>query len=112
MADQQDEKQRDQDVEEMFRKAQQMHAELFEKTGLLYDILPRKRKEFADYFDNPANFSKQQWAEISQIKAKKEELLQKLGQKTKAEVEKKKSIEADAGRKGKTLGFRKKWLQM
>jgi hypothetical protein len=100
------------DTEKILQKMKKMHSELRTQVELIFEKSGQDPRTFSDYFNNPSNFEPEEW---SRLQRKKEEIsAQILGQAGARELRKPKKPESRAAkeRKGKTLGARKKWIDM
>lgn len=104
---------KDQEIEEIFSKISQMSGELKEQVRKAFEKSGKTPEELANFCKNPAHFTKEQWKHFQERKdvmeAKIFGISQEDLQKKRREKEEKQSVK---GRKGKTLGARKKWIDM
>ena len=103
----------DPEVISMLEKIKEMGNDLDDKMGHIFELSGMSKKEGLEFIENPNNFTPEQW---QKAQAQKDELIDKffkpLGMTAKKKfLEKKKKILAK-GRRGKTLGSRKGWIQM
>ncbi len=103
----------DQDLEEMLKKLHNMDDDLQQRMDKVCILSGMSPKEVKRFIENPDNFSTDDW---SQMQQKKEALEKKIytgiGDQSKKHIMKKKKKKMQKGRRGKTLGSRKGWIQM
>jgi len=116
MAEQPDKSQELKDYEDLQKKLKVIKG-LREKVGAALDKVYEKGKitpkEVTDFLNNPANFTAQQYTTIEKSR---EEIMafiwDALGTKQKKKYETKKLRKKGKKRSRKSLGHRRKWLQM
>lgn len=103
----------DTEVEDMLKKLRDMDDDLQLRMDKVCELSGMSAKEVKRFIENPDNFPPEEW---SRMQRKKEALENKLyaviGAETKKRQMKKKKKKVQKGRRGKTLGGRKGWIQM
>lgn len=103
----------DKDVEEMLKKLRNMDDDLQKRMDNICVLSGMSPKEVKRFIENPDNFSTEDW---SRMQEKKEALEKKIysgiGDESKKNVLRKKKKKMQKGRRGRTLGGRKGWIQM
>ena len=103
----------DPELDALFSKIYAMKDDLDSKMSKLREITGMTGQDISNYINNPDNFSRSQWEKMEKDRKAAEDLLYAgLGKETRAREKKKKIEKEDKVRRGKTLGARKKWLQM
>lgn len=102
----------DAELQRMFQRINALDDDLQKKMDRICEISGKTRKEIETYLNNQANFFPDEWKQIQLQKEQVEEMLfSKLGtDKQKQNAKKKKQLIKQ--RQGKTLGARKKWIDM
>ncbi|NGX58339.1 MAG: hypothetical protein K940chlam3_01246 [Chlamydiae bacterium] len=90
---------------------------LREKVAIALDKIYTKgsltAKEVTEYLDNPSNFSAYQFDNIQKRRTDIQAFIwEALGEKTKKQIERKKLKKKAKKRSRKSLGHRRKWLEM
>jgi DNA-binding transcriptional MerR regulator len=98
----------------MFDRVYNYHNEVEKKLEEAYKYTGLSPKEVENFIENPDNFPPQGYEIVAK---QKEELVDKVEEwathrPTDKKKKMKKKLKSDKSRKGKTLGARKKWLQM
>lgn len=101
------------EIRKMLGRGKELYKNLVQKIDVLFQKSGQNPEEFSNFIKNPANFSPSVWEEMQN---KKEQLeIQLLGI-SKEELRTKKNKKAlkksTKVLKGKTLGGRKKWIDM
>lgn len=97
----------------MLGQMRKMHGELTDKLSILLEKSGQDSTSFSNYFSNPTNFTPQEWERLQQKKVEIEmQILGESSQVIKQKKQRKRDNKALKQRKGKTLGARKKWLDM
>ena len=103
----------DTEVDDMLKRLRYMDENLKKKMERVCELSGMTKREIERYIENPHNFTESQWKKIQQEKDKLEEqLFAAIGIKAKKRILKKKKKKLARGRRGKTLGGRKGWMQM
>ncbi len=101
------------ELEEMFKKVYAIKDEVEAKINKLSELSGMSRQEIEIYLGNPNNFAPHIWTKIErEKKAVEDKLYADLGIGAKETRAKKLKEKQEKNRSGKTLGARKKWLQM
>ena len=104
---------KDEEVEEAFKKLEDQHEKLEKQLETAFDSLGKGPNELETYLSNPNNFSSETWKMMEKEKELYIKKITKAVGKNAMEGEKKKKIKkAQKKRRGKSLGARKKWLDM
>lgn len=103
----------DKDTAELLTRMKEQHEEL---QGKIDEVLSKKGLspgQLKSFFANPSNFSEKEWSEIKQQKGKLAAKILGVSE-TAAErkIEDTEISKAAKDRRGKTLGARRKWLNM
>lgn len=105
--------QEDKDVQETLRRIHEIDDSLEEKMSRICQLTGMTRDEVQSFIDNPDNFASEQWRRAQKEKELLEEKIYAvIGMKEKKSGLKKKKKKLTKGRRGKTLGGRKGWIQM
>ena len=103
----------DMEVNDMLKRLRDMDEDLKKKMERVCELSGMTKREIEKYIENPHNFTASQWDKIQQEKDQLEEqLFAAIGIKAKKRILKKKKKKMARGRRGKTLGGRKGWMQM
>lgn len=101
------------EAKEMLQKMELMGDDLQKKMDEICELCGMTRKELNAYIENPQNFPAHSWEKAQTEKTKLEKKIYTiLGIQQKQADLKKKRLQMDKERKGKTLGGRKGWIQM
>lgn len=104
----------DEELKQMFSRVYSYHDEVEKKLEEAYKYTGLSAKDVKAFIENPNNFPPQGYEIIAKQKERLFEQVEEWAthQPGMRKKKKKKSQESDKTRKGKTLGARKKWLQM
>jgi hypothetical protein len=103
----------DTEVNDMLKRLRGMDEDLQKKMQRICELSGMTRIEIESYIDNPNNFTDFQWNKIQKEKENLEEkIYSSIGIRAKKRVLLKKKKKMAKGRRGKTLGGRKGWIQM
>lgn len=101
------------EVFQILESMQKQHAELKQRLEDLYQKSGINRKELSNFCANPNNFTPSQWARMQQRNEDLELSITGLSRKDLRKSKEAKDQQLTAkSRRGKTLGPRKKWLDM
>lgn len=104
----------DPEIEEILMQIQKKQKEIVSEAEKIQSFAAEVAKqEVGVFFNNPKNFSPEEWQIIQQNRAELEEKARTLmGKDPKKKVEQRKLEKQEHARKGKTLGARRNWIQM
>ncbi|NGX43674.1 MAG: hypothetical protein K940chlam7_01974 [Chlamydiae bacterium] len=103
----------DEEAKEMLRKIHEMEDDLDSKMDHISQLSGMTKKEMHKFIENPNNFSSEKWGKAQKDKeALEKKIFGAIGIKAKNKILKKKKKKITKGRRGKTLGARKGWMQM
>lgn len=101
------------DVKNIFEKMRAMQKELLQKFDETCKRAGKDPRDVKEFCHNPSNFSAPAWHIINE---RKEILQEKIGGVSRTEIKQRKAqkeaSKTSKERKGKTLGARKKWIDM
>ncbi len=101
------------ELDQLFKRMEKMRQDLEEKLQEIFQKSGKTRQQLENYLNNPNNFTPQQWAIVENGRKRIEEKVSKaIGVQQKGLLEKKQRDKAAKGRKGKTLGGRRKWISV
>lgn len=103
----------DTEIDTMLKKLRNMDDDLQNRMEKIAELSGMSTKEVKRFIENPDNFPSEEW---SRIQRKKDDLEKKIyagiGIEYQKRVQQKKKKKMQKGRRGKTLGSRKGWIQM
>lgn len=103
----------DEETDEMLKKLRNMDEDLQSRMSRVCELSGMSSSEVQRYIENPDNFSMTQWSKIQHEKeALEDRVYAVIGLEAKKRKIKKKKKKMAKGRRGKTLGSRKGWIQM
>ncbi len=103
----------DLEIDEIFRKIREMDQDLQKRIENVIQLSGMSKEELDSYIDDPKNFPPDQWSKMQHDKEELERKMYSLiGSQAKKRTLRFKKKKLEKGRRGKTLGSRKKWLQM
>lgn len=103
----------DTEIDNMLKKLRDMDDDLQNRMDKIAELSGMSPKEVKRFIENPDNFPPEEW---SRMQRKKDDLEKQIysgiGIEYQKRVMKKKKKKMQKGRRGKTLGARKGWIQM
>lgn len=103
----------DTDVEKMLKKLRDMDDDLQNRMDKIAELSGMSPKEVKRFIENPDNFPPEEWSRMQRKRdALEKKIYAGIGVEYQKRVIKKKKRKIAKGRKGKTLGARKGWIQM
>jgi hypothetical protein len=103
----------DPDIDNMLKKMRTMDKDLQLRMDKVAELSGMSPREVMHFIENPDNFPAKQWSLMQQKKRELEEKIYAgIGVEYHKRILKKKKNKVQKGRSGKTLGYRKGWIQM
>lgn len=103
----------DKELDTMFTRLRNIDHDLQKRMEYIAQLSGMTPSQVEDYIANPDNFPAKDWSKMQQKKqALEQKLYSSIGIKYQKRIVKKKSKKMQKGRRGKTLGARKGWIQM
>ncbi len=103
----------DEEVEKMLQRMSDLHDELSDSLHAAFEQQGMSTDELARFLNDPTYFTEEQWKNIQEErKMQKEKLWEKIGKEKEEQMKLKKKKKKAKQMRGRTLGSRKKWLEM
>lgn len=103
----------DTDIDDMLKKIRDMDDDLQYRMGRIAELSGMSPTEVKRFIENPDNFPPEDWSRMQREKdALEQKIYSGIGVEYQKRILKKKKKKIAKGRRGKTLGARKGWIQM
>ncbi len=101
------------EIDIIFKKLRNMDEDLQKRMDYIAELSGMTPKQVEEFIANPNNFSDKDWLRMQEKKqALEKQIYSSIGIKYQRGILNKKKKKIQKGRRGKTLGVRKGWIQM